>query len=194
VRVTREQAEQNRLTVLWSAGRLFRERGFEGVGIADIMRDAGLTHGAFYGQFSSKEQLTVEASVRAFATTSGRWEKVSARPEADPVDALVDFYLSAEHRSARADGCPIAALASDAARAGPDIQAAFHEGVARHLEILERAFEARSGSEGESRDAALTALSTLVGALILSRAVGEAPLGAEFLSAARDHIRHLPDG
>jgi TetR/AcrR family transcriptional regulator, transcriptional repressor for nem operon len=194
VRVSREQAEQNRLTVLKSASRLFRDRGFDGVGIADIMRAAGLTHGGFYGQFSSKEQLAVEASERAFATTRGRWEKVAARVESDPVDALADFYLSTEHRTARAEGCPIAALAADAARSGPDVQAAFHDGVSGHLEILERAFAGRNGAAPENREAALAALSTLVGALILSRAVGDAPLGAEFLSAVRQQLSHPPDG
>jgi len=194
VRVSREQAEQNRLCVLKSASRLFRDRGFDGVGIADIMRAAGLTHGGFYGHFSSKEQLAVEASARAFATTRGRWEKVSARAESDPVDVLADFYLSNEHRTARAEGCPIAALAADAARSGPDVQAAFHDGVSGHLPILERAFAGRNGAGLENREAALVALSTLVGALILSRAVGDASLGAEFLSAVRDHIRHPADG
>lgn len=197
MRVTREQAEQNRITVLKSAGRLFRERGFDGVGIADIMRDAGLTHGGFYGQFSSKEHLAAEASRRTIAVTCGRWEKVAARAEADTADtveALAGFYLSTQHRGARADGCPIAALAADAARSGPDVQAAFQEGISGHLDILQRAFDARNGEAPENREAALAALSTLVGALILARAVGDAPLGAEFLASARDQLRPHPDG
>jgi len=192
--VTREQAEQNRLTVLKSAGRLFRERGFDGVGIADIMRDAGLTHGGFYGQFSSKEQLAAEASEGTIAATFGRWEKVAARAEGDVVEALAEFYLSAEHRGARANGCPIAALAADAARSGPDVQAAFHDGIAGHLAMLQRGFDSRAGEAPENRDAALAALSTLVGALVLSRAVGDTALSAEFLAASRDHLRPHPDG
>lgn len=197
MRVTREQAEQNRLTVLKSAGRLFRERGFDGVGIADIMRDAGLTHGGFYGQFSSKKQLAAEASQGTIAATFGRWEKVASRAEGaegDVVHALAEFYLSAEHRGARANGCPIAALAADAARAGPDVQAAFHDGIAAHLAMLQRGFDSRMGEAPENRDAALAALATLVGALVLSRAVGDTALSAEFLAAARDHLRPHPDG
>jgi TetR/AcrR family transcriptional regulator, transcriptional repressor for nem operon len=194
VRVTREQAEQNRLTVLKSAGRLFRDRGFDGVGIADIMRAAGLTHGGFYGQFSSKEQLATEASRRTIAATFGRWEKVAARAETDLLDALAKFYLTTEHRAARADGCPIAALAADAARSGPEVQAAFHDGIAGHLDMLQRAYDSRNGEAPDNREAALAALSTMVGALVLSRAVGDTPLSAEFLSAARQQLSHPPDG
>lgn len=194
MRVSREQAEQNRLTVLKSAGRLFRDRGFDGVGIADIMRGAGLTHGGFYGQFSSKEHLAAEASRGAIAATFGRWEKVAARAETDLLDALAEFYLSTEHREARANGCPIAALAADAARAGPDIQAAFHDGIAGHLDMLQRGFDRRSGAAPDNREAALAALSTLVGALVLSRAVGDTALSAEFLAAARQQLSPPPDG
>lgn len=194
MRVTREQAEQNRLAVLKSAGRLFRDRGFDGVGIADIMRDAGLTHGGFYGQFSSKEHLAAEASRGAIAATFGRWEKVAARPVTDLLDALAEFYLTTEHREARANGCPIAALAADAARAGPDIQAAFHDGIAGHLDMLQRAFEIRRGATAKNREAALAALSTMVGALVLSRAVGDTALSAEILAAARQQLSPPPDG
>lgn len=194
MRVTREQAEQNRLTVLKSAGRLFRDRGFDGVGIADIMRDAGLTHGGFYGQFSSKEHLAAEASRGSIAATFGRWEKVAARAEKDLLHALADFYLTTDHRDARANGCPIAALAADAARSGPDVQAAFHDGIAGHLDMLRRAFDQRCGEAPENREAALAALSTMVGALVLSRAVGDTALSDAFLSAARQQLSHPPDG
>lgn len=194
MRVTREQAEQNRLAVLKSAGRLFRDRGFDGVGIADIMRDAGLTHGGFYGQFRSKEHLAAEASRGAISATFGRWEKVAARTETDLLDALADFYLSTEHREARANGCPIAALAADAARSGPDVQAAFHDGMADHLDMLQRAYDRRHGEAPENREAALAALSTMVGALVLSRAVGDTALSEEFLSAARQQVSRPPDG
>lgn len=192
MRVSREQAEKNRITVLKSASRLFRDRGFDGVGIADIMRAAGLTHGGFYGQFGSKEHLAIEASARIFGATCKKWEKITSEAEADAVDALADFYLSAEHRNARADGCPIAALATDAARSGPELQAAFHDGITGHLEILTRACAERG--DAEPREAALATLASLVGAVILSRAVGDAPLGTEILDTVRAHQKHPPDG
>lgn len=194
MRVSREQAEQNRLAVLKSAARLFRDRGFDGVGIADIMQAAGLTHGGFYGQFSSKEHLAAEASSRTFAATAGKWDKVIAGADGDAVEALAEFYLTTEHRDHRANGCPIAALASDAARAGPSVQAAFKEGVTGHLERMQRAVAQRTGGAATDRDEALRALSTIVGALILSRAVGDTDLSRDFLSAAREHLRYQPDG
>ncbi len=193
MRVSREQAGQNRLAVLKAAGKLFRDRGFDGVGIADIMQAAGLTHGGFYGQFRSKEHLMAEACDSVFGVTAGKWERVAACAEGDPVEALADFYLSAEHVRHRANGCPIAALASDAVRSSDDVRDVFTAGISRHLDVMDAAFAARSGGAPDDQAEALAALSTLVGALVLSRAVNDPALSDAFLESAARKIRRKPD-
>src|SRR6476646_5916258 len=94
MRVSRTQAAENRQTVINVASRLFRERGFDGIGLKDLMKGAGLTQGAFYKQFASKEDLTVEASKRALESASGRWSDAAAANPDNPLEAVIGFYLS----------------------------------------------------------------------------------------------------
>lgn len=119
-RVSQAQAEENRRRVVDTASRLFREQGTQ-VSVADLMKAAGLTHGAFYKQFASKEALVDEATAHAFAELAQRHsaglERHDGQREAAQ-QALIDTYLSAEHRDDPADGCPVAALATDIAREG----------------------------------------------------------------------------
>jgi purine nucleoside phosphorylase len=114
VRVSRAQAEENRRTVIDVASRLFRERGFDGIGLNDLMKGAGLTQGGFYKQFRSKEDLAVQASVKAFETSIAKWAEAVAKTARKPLDSLVRFYLSNGHRQEKAEGCAIAALGADA--------------------------------------------------------------------------------
>src|SRR3954447_15823740 len=138
MRVSRIQAAENRQSVINVASRLFRERGFDGIGLKDLMEAAGLTQGAFYKQFESKEDLAVEASRRALESASGRWSAAAAQNPDDPLGMVIAFYLSGAHREERMDGCPIVALGSDAARQGPEVKAAFEAGLRAHLEVLGR--------------------------------------------------------
>ena len=123
MRVSRTRAAENRQTVIDVARRLFRERGFDGIGLKDLMKAAGLTQGAFYKQFASKEDLAVEASRRALESASGRWSDAAAANPDDPLGAVIAFYLSEGHREEKMDGCPIVALGSDAARQGSEVKA-----------------------------------------------------------------------
>src|SRR5438552_13220416 len=105
MRVSRVQAAENRQTVIDVASRLFRERGFDGIGLKDLMKSAGLTQGAFYKQFASKEDLTAQASRRALESASRRWsDGIAAKPK-DPLGTVIAFYLSTEHRDEKMDGC-----------------------------------------------------------------------------------------
>lgn len=187
MRVSRVQAAENRQTVINVASRLFRERGFDGIGLKDLMEGAGLTQGAFYKQFASKEDLAVEASRRALESASGRWSEATARNPDDPLDEVIGFYLSADHREERMDGCPIVALGSDAARQGPDVKAAFEAGIKAHLEVLGR-FIAENSDE-TSRDKAMAILATMVGAVTLSRVVNDPDLARALLDAAAAQVR-----
>jgi TetR/AcrR family transcriptional repressor of nem operon len=187
MRVSRIQAAENRETVISVASRLFRECGFDGIGLKDLMKGAGLTQGAFYKQFESKEDLAVEASKRALESASRRWSDAAAQKPDDPLGAVLAFYLSGDHREEKMDGCPIVALGSDAARQGPDVKAAFEAGIKAHLEVLSRLIAAAGGEASSGK--AMAILSTMVGAVTLSRAVNDPDLAQALLDAAVEQVR-----
>src|SRR5438309_11707248 len=105
MKVSREQAARNRERIVETAAQRFRERGFEGIGVADLMKEAGLTHGGFYGHFSSKEDLIAEASARALAQSLALWGKLADRAPGDPLSALAGAYLISRHRDHPGAGC-----------------------------------------------------------------------------------------
>jgi TetR/AcrR family transcriptional repressor of nem operon len=189
MRVSRTQADKNRETVINVASRLFRERGFDGIGLKDLMKGAGLTQGAFYKQFASKEDLAAQASRRGLESAFRRWsDAVAANPE-DPLGAVMAFYLSMGHREERMDGCPVVALGADAARQGSEVKASFEAGIKAHLEVLGRLIAQTDGSEPEGK--ALAVLSMMVGALTLARVVNDPDLAQAFLDAAAKQIREV---
>jgi TetR/AcrR family transcriptional repressor of nem operon len=178
MKVTRAQAEENRERILDNAAQLFRERGFDGVGLNDLMQSAGLTRGGFYGHFESKDDLAAQATRRALQTNREQWKQ-----QADhSLQAWVRTYLSGAGRG-------LVALAGDAARGGPAVKEAFGEGVDSLTQTLQRGMPAATA--GERREQALALLSTLVGSLLLSRAVGDTGLSRELREAAR---KSLPVG
>ncbi|QDL91550.1 TetR/AcrR family transcriptional regulator [Paroceanicella profunda] len=183
MRVSRLQAAENRETVINVASRLFRERGFDGIGLKDLMKGAGLTQGAFYKQFASKEDLAVQASRRALEAALGRWSEAAAQAPEDPLGAVSAFYLSTDHRAEKMDGCPVVALGSDAARQGPDVKASFEAGIREYLALLEQWL----GEEAD--DAAPAVLSTMIGAVLISRAVNDEDLSDRFLQVAAKRVR-----
>ena len=192
MRVSRIQAAENRETVINVASRLFRERGFDGIGLKDLMEGAGLTQGAFYKQFASKEDLAAQASGRALESATLRWTAAIAENPKNPLGAVIAFYLSTEHREEKMDGCPIVALGSDAARQSSDVKASFEAGIKAHLEILGRLIAETNGEE--PNDKAMAILSTMVGALTLSRVVNDPDLAQALLDAAAEQVRDAAAG
>ena len=192
MRVSRIQAAENRQTVINAASRLFREHGFDGIGLKDLMEGAGLTQGAFYKQFASKQDLAAQASRRALESASRRWSAAAAAKPKDPLGAVIAFYLSTEHREERMDGCPIVALGSDAARQGSDVKASFETGIKDHLEILSRLIAKTNGEKPKGK--AMAILSTMVGALMLSRVVNDPDLAQALLKAAAKQVREAAAG
>ncbi|PWC66323.1 TetR family transcriptional regulator [Azospirillum sp. TSH7] len=187
MRVSKEQAAENRRRVVEVASGLFRERGFNGIGVADLMKEAGLTHGGFYGQFASKEDLAAEACARAMEVMAERWSGSAETPPGDEaLAALLDGYLSPRHRDHSAAGCPIAALGVDVSRQGGAVRGAFTQGLRPFIDRLQRLVQGRS--EEAKRKAALATLSGMVGALILARAVDDPTLSEEILEAARESL------
>jgi len=181
MRVTREQAAQNRERVLDTAARLFRERGFAGIGVSDLMKSAGLTHGGFYGQFESKEDLMAQASARALEASLNRWHRLAGRASANPLSAVTSAYLSSAHRDRPGDGCLLAALGAEASREGPAVRRAVTEGTRSYVEMLAGLVPGRS--KDTRRERALATFASMVGAIVLARAVDDAALSREILQA-----------
>ncbi|CAN7167240.1 TetR/AcrR family transcriptional regulator [Bosea sp. LjRoot237] len=186
MRVTRQKAEENRQTVIDVASRLFREHGYDGIGLKDLMAGAGLTQGAFYKQFASKDDLAVQASRRALESGLSQWSAAAASNPQNPLSAVIDFYLSMGHRAETMDGCPVVALGSDAARQGPDVKASFEAGIEQYLEMMGGWVGKAEGNEPDSKAMAL--LSTMVGALLISRVVNDEQMAKEFLQAAAESV------
>lgn len=177
MKVSKETSAKHRDELLKSASRLFRERGFDKVGIAEIATAAGLTHGAFYTHFESKETLCAE--VIAGATRRGG----AARSSMTNWRAYVEAYLSPKHVRDRANGCPYAALAGDVPREGKTVKAAFSNALDSSIDAI----AATLGHQGEasSREDAVQALATMVGALVLARTAASPKFRDEILGAAR---------
>ena len=173
MKVSRQQLQENRRAILDAAGRLFRQRGFDAVSVSEVMKAAGLTHGAFYGYFQSKDDL-VAASLAQL--TTGEREPV-------PRSERIARYLSPEHRENRESGCPVAALAPECPRQSPAARAAMTEGVRRMVAGLVE--DAPGGAPAERRQAAIGAVATMVGGLILARAVDSEDLSDELLAGVR---------
>ena len=177
MRVSREQAAANRERIVEAAARLFRECGFDGVGVDAIMKEAGLTHGGFYGHFGSKDDLAAEALTRALARET---EKLGGTTD---LDAFVQAYLSERHCADRGGGCALAALGADLAREGKGVRRVLTEHMGARLKWLEKLFR---GPEARRRKRAIATLSGLIGALTLARAVDDPALSKDILAAARE--------
>jgi TetR/AcrR family transcriptional repressor of nem operon len=170
MRVSREQVAENRRTILEAASRLFRERGFEAVTVAEVMQAAGLTHGGFYGYFASKEALIADALA----------DVLSKRPE--PSGDLASYaagYLSRSHRDNRAAGCPTAALAAETVRLTGGARTEMTMGLKRQIERLSRI--APGENADEKRQAAIGGWAAMVGAMILARVSDDPALAGEVL-------------
>jgi TetR/AcrR family transcriptional repressor of nem operon len=186
MRVSREKAAENREKIVAAAGSLFREKGFDGAAVADLMKAAGLTHGGFYGHFESKDALVAEALSRVLAGSIERWRKYG---EEDPDGALariVRRYLSAEMRDHPAGACAVPSLGAEVVRQGPEARRAFTRGVNGLVDALARLMRRRG--EAARRAAAIATLSSLVGAAVLARAVDDGAFSDEILSATADQV------
>ena len=171
MKVSKEQMAENRARILDAAAALFRERGFAGIGVADLMKAAGLTHGGFYGHFASKEELMARASERALAGSLGGWRRLVEQAPDDALRRIVRSYLSEAHRDHPEQGCAVAALGADVARQGSEVRASVAHGVGAHAALLAGLMPGDTAQERE-RQAWFT-YAALVGAVVLSRALGD---------------------
>ncbi len=183
MKVTKAQVQANREHIVETASTLFRERGFDGIGVADLMAAAGFTHGGFYKHFESKAELMAQAAACGLARSS------SPSEGADEA-AFVRQYLSRAHRDTPGDGCTFAALGTDAARQPSRVKSAFEAGLEDRLSALGRDDpEQGSRAKREQRAHRISAFAHLVGAIVLSRACpDDSPLADEILEACRSAI------
>lgn len=170
MKVNREQVAKNRKAILVAASRLFREKGFQAVTVAEIMKAADLTHGGFYGHFKSKDDLIAQSLAHAL------------KPDTDPefdFHAFIDGYLSPRHRDNIADGCPIAALASETRHQTPEACETMTKGVQARVEQMSNVLPAKDADE--KRRAAIGSWAAMVGAIILARAADDSTFSDEIL-------------
>jgi TetR/AcrR family transcriptional repressor of nem operon len=182
MRVTQEQLAAHRRHIVDAAADLFRARGIDGVSVAEVMGAAGLTHGGFYGHYRSKADLAADACRTSLTEAASRWrQRAAAAREAghDPIEAVIGVYLSPAHVHDAAHGCAIPSLASESARAGGVMGGAMAAGIEGLIAVLT---ELSPLAAPANRDAALSALATMVGAVLLARSSAD-PAG--ILAAAQ---------
>jgi TetR/AcrR family transcriptional repressor of nem operon len=180
MRVSKGVAAENRRRILVAAAQLFREHGIDGAGVDAITRAAGLTHGAFYSQFESKEAVVAEALRLVLDESRELWAReASGEDKGDLLERFIDTYLSQDHRDSPGAGCAVAALGSDIARQPKQIRDVFSRTLEESLQLLARLVPAKTASR--RYDMAIQHFSALVGALILARAVDEEALSRRIL-------------
>ncbi|MYM97789.1 TetR/AcrR family transcriptional regulator [Duganella vulcania] len=183
MKVSREQVALNRERIVETAARLFREKGYDGIGVADLMKSAGLTHGGFYGHFASKEDLLAEATAHALKRSVDRWRGYLEQDADTALDKIGAGYLSAKHRDGPANGCSVTSLGADIGRLGPKARHALTEGASAQMAVLEQLMP--GADDADKRRQALATYAALVGAIVLSRAVDDEALSLEILQAVQ---------
>ncbi len=185
MRDTSRQKAETRQRIVDAAADLFRRHGIDGVGLDAIMREAGLTHGGFYGHFPSKEALVGAVSAEALARSATRWTEIAGQlPAEAALTRIVSNYLDTRHAVQSDHGCVLPALGSELARR-PESRAALTGSIRKMIGVLARLMPGRSGAGAES--AAMVGLSTMVGALVLARLSDDPEFSEAILAAARDH-------
>ena len=191
LKVTKEKAAENRAALVQAAARLFRERGIDGVGVAEISKQAGLTHGALYAQFPSKEALAAEAF--AAACQEG-WEQIKVDRDGRPATMtdFLDHYMSFEHRDNLATSCPMSASASEIGRQDKVVCERFTEGFEQTVALMERRLGA-SPVNTVNRQSALAMMAAMIGGVAAARAAAKADpkLSNEILRAVRRVVGEL---
>jgi TetR/AcrR family transcriptional regulator, transcriptional repressor for nem operon len=192
MKVSREQAAENRERIVQVAAKLFRERGFDGIGVADLMKAAGLTHGGFYGHFGSKEDLAAEASDRALKDIQQYWSGVVDKNPDEAFSTIVNRYLSEGHRDTPGKGCLVAALGSDLGRQPRPIRRVVADGINAFIGQLMQLVPGKS--KPARRRQALTDFAAMVGAVTIARAVDDPALSKDVLDAVASSLLEQREG
>ena len=173
--------------IVGAAARAIRRSGYDGTGVADIMKEVGLTHGGFYAHFASRESMLAEAANRAGAESAATLTRVAAAaPPQEALRAMIRAYLAKEHVDGAETGCPVAALGSEMPRQAPKVRRAATRGIKEMIELVAR----HSPNQGEPGvyEQALVTVATMVGALVLARAVDDPKLSEALREASLKHF------
>jgi len=185
---SRADKEKTHKRIVAIAAKRFREQGLEGIGIADVMKEAGLTVGGFYKHFGSRDELVAEALASSVSSWRKRAEAAAAGGQPLSYERLVSDYLTEEHRDDPGSGCIFAALAADIARSGKQTRAMATERVRNNLEVLATALGGKD--KRAARSGAILTFSALVGAMALARTVSDASLSREILKTVREYLEN----
>jgi TetR/AcrR family transcriptional regulator, transcriptional repressor for nem operon len=180
-RAAAKQASHER--IVQAAARAIRRSGYDGTGVADIMKEAGLTHGAFYAHFESREAMLAEAADRAGAESNAFGARVIATaPAEQSFPALIQAYLSQEHLAGIETGCPVAALGSEMPRQAPEVRRAATRRIKEMIDLVAR--QSPDWGQPGAHERALVTVATMVGTLMMARAVDDAALSESLCRAA----------
>jgi TetR/AcrR family transcriptional repressor of nem operon len=184
-KISKKQASHDRIVDVTS--KVIRRSGYHGTGIADIMKEAGLTHGGFYAHFSSREALLAEAADRAGAEAVASAANIAATaPAGQALQRMVQAYLSELHVQSIEFGCPIAALGSEMPRQAPEVRHAATRRIKEMIDLVAR--QSPEWGNSDAHENALVTVATMVGTLLLARAVDDPKLSEGFINAALKHL------
>jgi TetR/AcrR family transcriptional repressor of nem operon len=185
-RTTSKRKEITHTRIVETAARAIRRSGYDGTGVADIMKEAGLTHGGFYAHFESRDAMLAEAADQAGAETVDTMERVLAQfPQGEALNALMSVYLSDAHTANIETGCFFAALGSEMPRQGTEVRKTSTRRLKEMIEVV--ASQLSVNGKSSAREEALVMVSTMVGTLLLARAVDDPELSDAFRKAALKH-------
>ncbi len=171
------------------AARAIRRQGYHGTGVADIMKEAGLTHGAFYAHFESREAMLAEAAAKACAESTALAAGAAGGASPHALATLLSAYLSRQHVESVERGCPLAALGSETPRQAPEVRRVATRHIKEMVDLIAR--QSPQWGQPAAHEQALVTMATMVGALVLARAVDEPALSDSLLEAALKHLTQL---
>lgn len=191
MRYSREHKLETHARIVKKASVRLREKGAHGIGVADLMKDAGLTHGGFYAHFDSREALVIEAFTHAMDRSTERWRKLAEQtPPEKRLASIVNSYLTPVHRDDPGHGCAVPALGAEIARESPKTRRVFAGRLEQMIDML--AAQIPGVPPKAARKQAMAALATMMGALVLARIAGSGDFSEEILAAGRDAVLDRP--
>jgi TetR/AcrR family transcriptional regulator, transcriptional repressor for nem operon len=187
MRYSKEHKQETHARIVKKASVRLREKGAHGIGVADLMKEAGLTHGGFYAHFNSREALVIEAFAYAMDRSTERWRKVAEEtPPEKRLATIVETYLTAVHRDDPGHGCAVPTLGAEIARESPKTRKAFAAKLEQMIDMM--ADQVLDVPRKTARKQAVAALATMIGTLVLSRIAGNGEFSDEILAAGREAV------
>src|ERR1700689_2700788 len=187
MRYSREHKLETHARIVKKASVRLREKGAHGIGVADLMKEAGLTHGGFYAHFDSREALVIEAFADAMDRSTERWRKIAEQtPPERRLAPIVESYLTTIHRDDPGHGCAVPTLGADIARESPKTRKAFAAKLEQMIDML--ATQIPDVPRKAARKQAMAVIATMMGTLVLSRVAGSGVFSDEILGAGRDAV------